>query len=181
MTGAFFTLTYLERQSFVHGGKSPSSLVPCLKSIAFLPLPSPHSHTCFPTNRTFIYVQTTLTRRSSCRAHFLCPVDNSLCWLRHKLRRQMNMIDLVSGFFINRGPITLQGPEEFILGIIFRFKEIFQHESQFTGSEPPRGIWFHRVSDSARVDSYGFQAVRALNFRRCYQLEANSRATGPRG
>jgi hypothetical protein len=45
-----------------HDGKSPSPLVPCLKSTAFLPLALPSPLYPLPANRTFIYIQTTLTR-----------------------------------------------------------------------------------------------------------------------
>ncbi len=51
----------MERQSLVHKGESPYSMVPGLKSTAFmlLTIPSPRTH--FPTNSTFIYIQITLT------------------------------------------------------------------------------------------------------------------------
>jgi hypothetical protein len=65
----------------------------------------------------------------------------------------------------------LQGPEEFILGIIFKFKEIFQHESQFTGSEPPAGSDSTESQTPLEFDSNGFQTLQAQNFRGRYALE----------
>jgi hypothetical protein len=47
---------YLEMQSLVHGGESPSSLVPCLKSTAFMPLALPSPWHPLHANRTFIYI-----------------------------------------------------------------------------------------------------------------------------
>jgi hypothetical protein len=54
---------YLEKRSLAYGGEFPSSLVPCLKSTAFTPLlpPPPSPPHPLPTNRTLIYIQTTLT------------------------------------------------------------------------------------------------------------------------
>jgi hypothetical protein len=52
---------YLESQSLAHGSESPTSLVPCLKLTAFMPLTLPLPLRPLPANRTFIYIQTTLT------------------------------------------------------------------------------------------------------------------------
>jgi hypothetical protein len=55
-------LSYLERRSLVHGGKFPSSQVPCLKwtALALLTLPSP-PRIRFPPTEHLFYKQTTLT------------------------------------------------------------------------------------------------------------------------
>jgi hypothetical protein len=47
---------YLEKLSLIHGGESPSSVAPCLKSTALQALCSPHHRAHFPTTRTFIYI-----------------------------------------------------------------------------------------------------------------------------
>jgi hypothetical protein len=52
---------FLERRFLAHGGESPSSLVPSFKPTAFMPLALPSPVRPLPTNRTFIYIQTTLT------------------------------------------------------------------------------------------------------------------------
>jgi hypothetical protein len=52
----------LERRSLAHNSESPSSPVPFLKSTAFMPpAPSPSPPHLLPANRTFIYIQMTLT------------------------------------------------------------------------------------------------------------------------
>jgi hypothetical protein len=52
---------YLERQALDHSGKSPSFLVPCLKPSAHCAPSLPSSPYPLPANKTFIYIQTTLT------------------------------------------------------------------------------------------------------------------------
>jgi hypothetical protein len=55
-----------------------------LSQLPLCPLPSPHPCTCFPTNRTFIYIQNTLT----CPLLLSCTIPTSytfgiILWRRH--------------------------------------------------------------------------------------------------
>jgi hypothetical protein len=52
-------IPYLERWSSLHGGKSLSSQVTCLKSTAFMPLSLPSTKQPLPVKRTSIYTQMT--------------------------------------------------------------------------------------------------------------------------
>ncbi len=52
---------YLERRSLIHGGESPSPLVPGWNQLPFKPRALSHPCTCFLANRTFIYTQMRLT------------------------------------------------------------------------------------------------------------------------